>query len=67
MAYALSLQVLLLPRQLNKEFSPKIKAHFPIYSSTYLQVSLVFHFIFVMNYVTTTTLTNFRCPAPTVH
>lgn len=27
----------------------KFKAHFPIYSSTYLLLSLLFHFIFVMN------------------
>ena len=35
--------------KVNKEFSPKIKAHFPIYSSINLLVLLLFHFIFVMN------------------
>lgn len=44
-----TLSASLMISKLNKEFSPKIKAHFPIYSSTYLLVSLLFHFIFVMN------------------
>lgn len=59
----LPLQVLWFPRWLNKEFSPKIKAHFLfIVLHTYW-----FHFIFVMNCVMTIRVTNFRCPAPTVH
>ena len=41
----------------------KNQSPLPIYSSTYLLVSLLFHFIFVMNYVMTMT-NKFQMPSP---